>query len=71
MLRFRCAIVVVPLGLVLCGCLATPQLASPGSAERQQGRAQLFEPYPEPDIGPKVAGARPCAVAPPVTPGPR
>ena len=39
--------------------LATPDLAHPGTEERQQARAKRFEPYPEIDMGPPVVGARP------------
>jgi hypothetical protein len=41
------------------GCVAMPRLFSPGSENKQQARAQIFEPYPEPDTGPPVVGARP------------
>ena len=41
------------------GCLAPPRLCGPGSERQQQGRAQLFEPYPESELGPAVAGSRP------------
>ena len=37
--------------------LATPDLAHPGTEERQQARAKRFEPYPEIDMGPPVVGA--------------
>lgn len=45
----------------LAGCAgyAYPRLASPGSARLQQGRAVTFDPYPDPNIGPPVAGGRP------------
>jgi len=42
-----------------CGCLAMPNLAHPGTEEYQQARAKVFEPYPDIDVGPPVAGARP------------
>ena len=41
------------------GCLALPNLEHPGSVDYQQARAQRFEPYPDNDLGPPVAGARP------------
>ena len=41
------------------GCLSVPNLAHPGTEERQQARAQVFEPYPENDAGPPVVGGRP------------
>ena len=42
-----------------CGCLAMPNLAHPGTEDHQQARAQVFEPYPENELGPPVVGARP------------
>ena len=59
MSEFRTATVATLLIALLGGCLATPRLASPGNEYKQQARAQIFEPYPEPDIGPPVVGARP------------
>ncbi|MGA2620889.1 MAG: hypothetical protein ABSF26_24975 [Thermoguttaceae bacterium] len=41
------------------GCLAPPRLLHPGTEKQQQARAQRFEPYPEPDTGPPIVGARP------------
>ncbi|MGO9111255.1 MAG: hypothetical protein ACLP9L_18675 [Thermoguttaceae bacterium] len=41
------------------GCLSTPNLSHPGTEANQQARAELFEPYPENDLGPPVVGARP------------
>ncbi len=42
-----------------CGCLASPNFSHPGTEECQQARARVFEPYPDNDAGPPVAGARP------------
>ena len=42
-----------------CGCVAPPDLSHPGTEERQQARAQVFEPYPDNDVGPPVVGGRP------------
>ena len=42
-----------------CKTEAKPQLANPGSVESQQRRATQFDPFPQPDIGPDVVGARP------------
>jgi len=41
------------------GCLATPNLAHPGTEPYQQARARVWEPYPENEPGPPVVGARP------------
>ena len=49
------------LGSIL-GCgprFGLPALFDPGPAEVQQRRAQRWDPFPEPDIGPEVEGARP------------
>ena len=42
-----------------CGCLSVPNLDHPGTERDQQARARYFEPYPDNDAGPPVAGARP------------
>ena len=53
-------VVVLSAVLPVCGgCLAMPNLAHPGTEEYQQTRAQIFEPYPDVDVGPPVAGGRP------------
>ena len=59
MSKFWTATVAMLLIGLLGGCVATPRLLSPGSESKQQARAQIFEPYPEPDIGPPIVGARP------------
>jgi hypothetical protein len=41
------------------GCLAKPNLVHPGSEANQQARARVFEPYPENEPGPPIAGGRP------------
>jgi hypothetical protein len=47
--------------LLLGGCrdVAGPQWLSPGTAPEQQRRAQWFDPYPSPDIGPIDNTVRP------------
>jgi hypothetical protein len=47
------------------GCLAPPRLLNPGSEKQQQRRAELFEPYPENDVGPPIVGGRPREYASP------
>lgn len=37
----------------------TPQLFGAGSAQYQRQRAQQFDPYPDTNVGPSVAGGRP------------
>jgi hypothetical protein len=41
------------------GCLSTPNVFHPGTESYQQARAQVWEPYPENDMGPAVVGGRP------------
>jgi len=41
-----------------CSSLATPSAVS-GTTNYQQLRADRFDPYPEPDIGPEMVGVRP------------
>lgn len=52
--------------LLLVGCsnphpfgLAMPDVVHPGPEPYQQARARIFEPYPENDTGPPIAGGRP------------
>ena len=39
--------------------IATPSLAHPRSADVQQKRALRYDPYPETNVGPEMAGVRP------------
>ena len=44
----------------LTGCADMfPDWCHPGFAQVQRKQAQRFDPYPEPDMGPDMAGARP------------
>ena len=47
--------------LTLSGCqdLAGPQWLNPGSSPEQQRRAQWFDPYPSPTMGPLDVTVRP------------
>ncbi len=47
--------------IALAGCQGTagPSWLHPGDADTQQKRALRYDPYPEPDTGPPVDGARP------------
>ncbi len=57
----RWAIVCVAGLLLAAGCKTTakPSWFRPGTAKEQQSRALRFDPYPETNIGPPMAGARP------------
>jgi hypothetical protein len=48
----------VAMGIAGCS-VAPPNILHPGPAVVQQGRAQQFDPYPEPEIGGNMAGTRP------------
>jgi hypothetical protein len=41
------------------GYTATPNWRAPGNADQQQRRAERFDPYPDNNIAPAVAGGRP------------
>jgi hypothetical protein len=42
-----------------CSNIAVPRLLHPGTEEYQQTRAEQFDPYPLPDVGPNIVGGRP------------
>ncbi|MGD0897085.1 MAG: hypothetical protein ABR915_04570 [Thermoguttaceae bacterium] len=52
------ALVIAALSAAGC-CVAPPQIFHPGTEGQQQARAQRFDPYPENDVGPAIAGGRP------------
>ena len=42
------------------GCTGQhPRLTHPGTIEQQRLRALVHDPYPDPDMGPKIDGGRP------------
>lgn len=51
------------LGLVILatGCAGTsrPKWLNPGSADSQQAKAEVFDPYPQNNIGPDTVSMRP------------
>jgi len=54
------SLIAVLVALPMCGgCLAPPNILHPGTEANQQARAQMFEPYPDNEIGPPVVGGRP------------
>ncbi len=61
MKRRCCAIVGLALFVTSIGCrnVEYPNWFSPGNAQTQRARAQYNDPYPEPETGPAVVGARP------------
>ena len=54
---------VLPIVVALClaGCRGVhrPRLQGPGTAESQRQWAQIYDPYPEGEVGPDVMGGRP------------
>ena len=63
----------IALALAATGCnnsIAMPSLLHPGSLAYQRWRAEVFDPYPLPDIGTPVVGSRPPQFAIP-TPEPQ
>ncbi len=42
-----------------CADIAGPQWFAPGSSQEQQRRAQWFDPYPAPNVGPSDSTTRP------------
>jgi hypothetical protein len=59
MRRFASLIALSTILPPLCGCLTPPNLAHPGTEAQQQSRSQIFETYPDNDLGPPVVGGRP------------
>ena len=54
----------LPLLVIAClaaaGCgLYHPRLRNPGTIEQQRLRATIHDPYPDPDLAPKIDGGRP------------
>ncbi len=60
------ALIIGLIVLTLAGCAgyASPKLA-PGPAALQQGRAVVFDPYPDPTAGPEIVGGRPLGYTAP------
>lgn len=42
-----------------CAGIDGPDWCHPGWIDQQRNRAQRFDPYPLPDLGPEVVGGRP------------
>jgi hypothetical protein len=53
---------VIPACAALSACSPTirkPQLLHPGPAPYQRANAEVYDPYPIPDLGPDIVGGRP------------
>ncbi len=59
MLRNLNMIALLALSLTALGCRGTNWFAPPGPLQQQQASAVVHDPYPQNDIGPYEAGARP------------
>lgn len=58
-MAWRCVLPWLSLALVVgCASTAQPRLLHPGTAQTQQHRAEEFDPYPLPELGPPTE-ARP------------
>ena len=57
----RNVVMTVLVGAIAGGCsnLAGPNYCNPGPQRYQQTRATEYDPFPEPELGPEVEGARP------------
>lgn len=63
----RMAITVLATAAVGCGPqVRMPNLFDPGNAPTQRYSAIFHDPYPMPDAGPEIVGARPREYAQPV-----
>lgn len=56
---FVAALVMLAFGAGGCAGLTLPRLFSPGPARDQRARAQKFDPFPERESAPALAGVRP------------
>jgi hypothetical protein len=64
MLRDRCitTLLIAALLFAISGCgpfFGLPSICEPGSESQKLSRAQKFDPYPDPNMGPAVVGGRP------------
>ncbi len=53
----------------IAGCpnIRRPNFAHPGTAAQQRAEAEQFDPFPDPDAGPRVEGGRPPGFTRPLT----
>ena len=60
-MRFRFKLLLFAVwGAGLAGCTGQhPRLLHPGTIQQQRLRATIHDPYPDPDMGPKIDGGRP------------
>src|SRR4051794_8616000 len=61
-----CALAAGCVSLSACSsAVRKPRLEHPGPAAYQRANAEEFDPYPENDLGPAIAGGRPRGGGPP------
>ena len=65
MLARTSTILIFAYSLLTAGC-GHPYLRRPGTIEQQRLRATIHDPYPDPDLGPKIDGGRPREYAQPL-----
>ncbi len=60
--------VLLTLAASMAGCawVPPPSTGPPGPVAYQQNRAEIFDPYPENDVGPAILGARPQSYERPI-----
>jgi hypothetical protein len=60
-------LILIALVLAATGCrsVAPPRILRPGPIQFQQDQAQIFDPYPQPDIAPYEVDMRPLQYATP------
>ena len=58
--RLKLLLPLVVAFIAAAGCTAYhPRIRNPGTIEQQRLRATIHDPYPDPDLGPKIDGGRP------------
>ena len=60
-MKYLALLLLVAASVALAGCasIAPPDWGNPGTAAVQQRRAEQYDPYAEPDVGPNITGGRP------------
>jgi hypothetical protein len=60
MARAAWAVFFAALLTVTAGCqVSLPRWLRPGTVDRQQDKAVLYDPYPDNELGPEIVGGRP------------
>lgn len=59
---------VLPLLILTTGCRDRIQWGAPGTIGQQRARAQVYDPYPDNDLGPAIVSGRPPGFERPSSP---